>query len=64
MTHNKIVERIVKLQEIADRLPEYKEFVEQLYDDLAMAETDAVYWEMKYRGTWPEDTNIGDTDDN
>ena len=36
--------------------PEEKELFERILDDLALAETDAIFWKDKYYGTWPRDS--------
>lgn len=38
---------------------EQVKYLDDVFQNLEMAETDSVYWEMKYRGTWPS-TNIND----
>lgn len=35
---------------------EQKEYLDDVYEKLEMASTDSVFWEMKFRGTWPSTT--------
>lgn len=39
--------------------PEQKAMTDEIYTDLASAETDAVYWRMKFHGTWNQPTDSG-----
>lgn len=39
--------------------PEALAAMEEIYGDLAGAETDAVYWRMKFDGTWDKQSNTG-----
>lgn len=34
------------------KTPEQIAMANEIYSDLEAAETDAVYWEMKFKGTW------------
>lgn len=43
-----------KMAEIAKKLsPEEQALLEEVWSRLENAETSAVYWEAKYKGTWP-----------
>jgi hypothetical protein len=45
-----------RLQEIQAKLPkEDADYLNGIYEQLEMAETDAVYYRMKFEGTWPGD---------
>jgi len=49
----KVCERHKQLRALAEAVPSAKAFLEELDTQLEAAETDAVYWRMKYEGTWP-----------
>lgn len=51
-----VCKMIARIREIQAKLPkEDAEYLNGLFEQLEIAETDAVYYRMKYKGTWPGD---------